>query len=108
MRRKSIMFGAVQREDQVRAIVVPDSSSASPGHALTQFMLHESTIYTDEWHSYIGPGTRYVQYLRIQHKQNIYVKGSVHTNTIECFFSLVKSGLRASTTPYLRSGFRAT
>jgi transposase len=98
----------VQRQGEVRAIVVPDSSGATLGGTLTQFVLPESTIYTDEWHSYIGPGARYKAHLRIQHKQNIYVNGSVHTNTIEGFFSLVKSGLRASTTPCRRSGFRAT
>jgi hypothetical protein len=39
-------------------------------------------------------GREYKEHLRIAHNQNIYVNGSVHTNTIEGFFSLVKNGIR--------------
>jgi transposase len=92
--KKVAVFGAVQREGQVRAIIVPDSSAATLRGALHRFVLPASTIYTDEWNAYVKVGREYKQHLRIQHKQNIYVNGSVHTNTIEGFFSLVKSGLR--------------
>jgi transposase len=92
--KKLVVFGAVQRQGQVRATVVPDSSAASLRGALTQFVLPASTIYTDEWNAYIRVGREYKEHLRIPHKQNIYVNGSVHTNTIEGFFSTVKNGIR--------------
>ena len=34
------------------------------------------------------------QHSRIHHSSNVYVRGDVHTNTIEGFWSLVKNGLR--------------
>jgi transposase-like protein len=94
MKRKSIVFGAVQRGGQVRMTVVPDSSSASLGPVLYQYVLPQSTIFTDEWHSYIGPGGKFKAHHRIAHKENIYVSGNVHTNTIEGVFSTVKNGIR--------------
>jgi len=93
-RRKSVVFGAVQRRGQVRATVVPDSSSATLGGQLHRYVLPASILYTDEWTGYITPGLHYRAHHRIAHKENIYVSGDVHTNTIEGFFALVKNGIR--------------
>jgi transposase-like protein len=38
--RKTAVFGAVQRQGHVRAIVIPDSSAATLRGALTRFVLH--------------------------------------------------------------------
>lgn len=38
-----------------------------------------------------GPG---YQHSRIHHSSNVYVRGDVHTSTIEGFWSRVKNGLR--------------
>jgi transposase len=92
--KKTAVFGAVQRQGQVRAIIIPDSSAATLRGTLTRFVLPASTIYTDEWNAYVNAGKLYKQHLRIPHNQNIYVMGDVHTNTIEGFFSLVKNGIR--------------
>jgi transposase len=92
--RKVPVFGAVQRQGQVRASVIPDSSSLTLGGELHRYVLPAATIYTDEWKSYETPGKRYAAHRRIAHKENIYVSGDVHTNTIEGFFSLAKNGIR--------------
>ena len=92
--RKTAVFGAVQRQGQVRASVIPDSSSATLGRELHRYVLPAATIYTDEWNAYVTPGRKYAAHRRIAHKENIYVSGTVHTNTIEGFFSLVKNGIR--------------
>lgn len=92
--RKAAVFGAVERQGRVRAMVVPDSSSATLGPILCQYVLPSSTIFTDEWKAYETPGKQFKAHLRIAHKENIYVSGNVHTNTIEGFFSLVKNGIR--------------
>lgn len=70
-------------------------------------MLPASTIFTDEWPAYLGVERNYVAHHRIRHSEEIYVRGNVHTQTIEGFFGLVKSGLRgvyhAVSTKYLQN-----
>ena len=51
-------------------------------------------IYTDEYPAYVGIGREYAGHRRIKHKARIYVRGDVHTNTIEGFFGLLKTGIR--------------
>jgi transposase-like protein len=92
--RKTSVFGAVERGGRVRVTVVLDSSSATLGPLLYEYVLPSSTIFTDEWKAYETPGKQFKAHLRIAHKENIYVSGNVHTNTIEGFFSLVKNGIR--------------
>jgi transposase-like protein len=93
-RRKASVFGAVERGARVRAVVVPDSSSATLGPILHQYVLPASTTFTDEWKAYETPRKVFKQHLRIAHKQGVYVDGHVHTNTIEGFWSTVKNGIR--------------
>src|SRR5262249_13914059 len=76
--RKTAVFGAVERGGRVRATVVPDSSSATLGPILHQYVLPSSTIFTDEWKAYETPGKRFQAHRRIAHKERVYVSGSVH------------------------------
>jgi hypothetical protein len=39
------------------------------------------------------PGNRQYKHQRINHSSKVYVRGNVHTNTIEGFWSLVKRGI---------------
>jgi transposase-like protein len=52
-------------------------------------------IMTDENPGYNFRLTRLrnVRHARIKHKDRVYVKGDVHTNTVESAFSLFKRGL---------------
>jgi transposase-like protein len=94
MQRKTVVWGAVERGGQVRAIVVPDSSAQTLRGALQQFVLPASTIFTDEWKAYEIAGREYRAHLRIPHQQGVYVSGNVHTQTIDGFWSTVKNGIR--------------
>lgn len=57
-----------------------------------------TTVYTDD----SGPAHHAdlehmgYEHKRVHHKQKIYVMGDVHTNTIEGFWSLLKSGIRGT------------
>ncbi len=59
-------------------------------------VLPASTVYTDEWGGYNEAGKSGYRHNRINHSEGVYVLGTVHTNTIEGFWSLVKSGTRGS------------
>jgi transposase len=90
---KGTVFGMVERGGRVRAEVVESRKAATLQGRVTQHVLPESTIFSDEWPSYTGLDRRYRAHYRIRHTEKIYVSGNVHTQTIEGFFSNMKRGI---------------
>jgi transposase len=93
---KSVVAGVVERRSgkgRVIARVVEDASKKTLQDFAHEFILPESTVFTDEHPSYTGLDKTYTHH-RIQHAQGVYVKGDVHTQTIEGFWSLVQNGIR--------------
>ena len=90
---KAKVLGAVQRNGKVVAKVVPDVKR----HTLVPFMANKvdrsATLYTDEFPSYDHMARLGYKHLRICHHAKEYVRGNVHTNTVEGFWSLVKRGI---------------
>ncbi len=104
---KQTVAGYVERKGRVRAVHLPDSHDSSLLERVHQYVLPASMIYTDEHPAYRRlPATGYA-HRRVNHSAKIYVRGDVHTNTIEGFFSLVKRGIsgvyHAVSAKYLQS-----
>jgi transposase len=91
--RKAVVFGAVVRGGQVRAEVVPNSRGYVLRNKAREFVLPESTIYTDEYEGYNKLRDKYT-HKRIKHSARVYVDGDTHTQSIEGFWSLTKNGIR--------------
>jgi transposase len=104
-RKKTTVFGMVERDGRVRAQVVPDRSRASLRGQIETHVLPDSMIFTDEWPSYAGLDGTYT-HRRVKHLAHVYVDGDAHTQTIEGFWSLFKNGVRgvyhAVSTTYLQ------
>jgi transposase-like protein len=94
--RKAVVFGAVERSGRIRASVVPNSRAATILPLARDFVLPESMIYTDEYYAYKRLGQEYRGHRRIKHKARVYVEGDTHTQTIDGFFGLFKSGVRGA------------
>jgi len=94
---KTPVFGMVERggKGRVMAFVTPDVKAATLFPIIAERVLPQSTVFTDEYSVYdqLGKHANCYEHKRIQHKQNIYVTGDVHTQTIEGFWSLVKRGI---------------
>jgi transposase-like protein len=90
---KTTVFAMVERGGRVRAEVVPSRQATTLQGKVVRYVLPESTIFTDEWHSYTGLGAHFADHRRIRHTEKIYVSGDVHTQTIEGFFSNLKRGI---------------
>jgi transposase-like protein len=52
-----------------------------------------SVIYTDEATCYTMLSSEGFRHDAVPHAQRVYVRGPVHTNTIEGFFALLKGGI---------------
>jgi len=53
----------------------------------------KSMVYTDEYAVYTPLQHMGYEHKRVHHKEEIYVAGDVHTNTVEGFWSLIKRGI---------------
>lgn len=95
-KKKAPVMGLVERGGRVVAKAIPDVSGATLLTNSRQYILPASTVFTDELHGYDGikhmKDMNY-KHRRIKHSAGVYVKGNVHTNTIEGFCSLVKCGI---------------
>ncbi len=91
---KAVVFAAVQRDGQARARVVPDVKATTLRAAIAQHIDDAARLMTDEARAYIPIGKeRSGSHEVVPHKNRIYARGDVTTNTVEGFFSLIKRGI---------------
>ena len=90
---KAIAIAAVQRQGRVRAKVVKNLRKSTVTAFVVEAVKPNSTLYTDEFLSYNGIEKLGYDHKQIEHNTKIYVKGNIHTNNIEGFWSLVKRGI---------------
>ncbi|MGA9063470.1 MAG: IS1595 family transposase, partial [Terracidiphilus sp.] len=93
---KVIVMGMLDRElRRVRAQVIPDVKRTTVQAAILNQIGHGSTIYTDNSVSYDFLKKTDFVHETVNHVTE-YVRGQVHTNGIENFWSLLKRGLRGT------------
>ena len=88
---KQAVFGVAQRGGKVRANKVDDVKKYTLHKEIKKNVAKNTRIMTDEWLAYNGLSLNYI-HERINHSLGQYVSGSIHTNTIENFWSLFKRG----------------
>jgi transposase len=91
---KPIVLGLVERGGRVQTTIIPNRGGPAMAMEIRKRVLPSSMIFTDEWHLYGVVGREYMAHRRIKHQAHIYVDGDTHTNTVEGFFGLVKTGIR--------------
>ena len=88
---KPIVLGMVERGGQVRAEVIPFSGAGDIRPRLLDNVKAGSTLYTDGFPVYRNMPVYEHQW--VDHRAEEYVRGVVHTQTIEGFWSIMKGGL---------------
>jgi transposase-like protein len=89
---KTIVMGIVDRNLRtVRATVVPNTKRETLQAQILKEVFPGSKIYTDEHVGYMGLEKKFAHEV-VNHLET-YVRGRVHTNGIENFWSLLKRGL---------------
>jgi transposase-like protein len=91
---KTPVLGFRQRDGEVVASVLPNTTKRAIQPEVHHTVRRGSTLYTDAWHSYTGLDGDFAHKV-IDHAER-YVDGRVHTNGIENFWSLVKRGLHGT------------
>lgn len=93
---KMNVFGMLDRESrQIRAKVVPNVKRETLQNEILNLVEKGSTVYTDSWPAYDGLTAEQYIHETVNHMKE-YVRGNVHTQGIENFWSLLKRGLRGT------------
>ncbi|MEO0550848.1 MAG: IS1595 family transposase [Pseudomonadota bacterium] len=90
---KAIVFGAVERGGEVVTKIVDDKRSLTGAKAVASTVRKGGRVYTDFGQEFSAVQAMGYKQERVNHKAQEYVRGSVHTNTIEAFWLLVKRGI---------------
>lgn len=92
--QKTCVVGAVQRGGEIRLQVIK-----APNRFTLHKFIKENTapdteaIYTDEWLAYKGLADADTRHETVNHSEKEWVRGEVHTNTVESVWSLLKRGV---------------
>ncbi len=84
---KTIVLGIVERDGPVRAGVVPDETAQSLEGAVSRNVKKGSLVSTDEHGGYNQLRRAGYLHQTITHGDGEYVRGAIHTNTIEGYWS---------------------
>ncbi|MFL5896062.1 MAG: IS1595 family transposase [Thermoleophilaceae bacterium] len=94
---KSVVLGAIERGGELRTRVVDDASRKTIHAFLKENVADEAkAIYTDSFRSYRGIADADTRHEWVNHSADEWVRGDVHTNTVESAWSLFERAVMGS------------
>ena len=91
--QKRTVVALVERGGRVRSFHVRIANVQQVRDILVQNASRKSKLYTDESRLYTKTGQEFAEHDTVNHSSKEYVRGDVHTNTIENTFSVFKRGM---------------
>jgi transposase-like protein len=91
---KRAVIALVERGGRVRSFHPQQADGVTVAKIVSENISREARLMTDESRLYIGPGKWFASHETVTHSHGEYVRGDVHTNTVEGYFSVFKRGMR--------------
>jgi transposase-like protein len=91
---RNTVMTLVTRGGESRTFHVEGTASAQLLPIVRANISKEAFVMSDEWPAYGVLGKEYWMHQTVTHSANEYVRGIVHTNTVEGFFSIFKRGMK--------------
>ena len=91
---KRVVVALVERGSQVRSFHVQHARKYAVAEIVAENVSREAELFTDESPLYKAVGQRFASHDKVHHTAGEYVRGIVHTNTIEGVFSIFKRGMK--------------
>ena len=91
---KRAIISLVERGGSVRSFHVDRADKETVASIVISNVDRESHLHTDESRLYKGADGHVSEHHSVHHAAGEYVRGSVHTNTIEGYFSIFKRGMK--------------
>jgi transposase-like protein len=98
MGNKSAVVAVVERGGRVRAVTTSKGRkvAAKDIRIVITGINAEVRLMTDENKIYIKPARRFTSHESVKHREREFVRGDVHTNTAESYFSGLKCGIKGT------------
>lgn len=93
---KRAVLGLIERGGNVRTFHVASATKENVADLVSENIAVESVLVTDESRLYPAIGKSFNAHWTVRHSAGEYVRGGVHTNTIESYFSIFKRGMRGT------------
>lgn len=93
---KAIVLGAVERDGEVITRVITDRREITVTKALGEMVTPGAAIATDEAKAFMNLSEYGFRHGTVNHKAGEYVRGPIHTNTIEAFWGWFKRGVNGT------------
>jgi transposase-like protein len=90
---KEKVFTLVERNGRARSYHVPQVNARTLRPILREQVHANTKVFTDDAGVYKGTDKHFKEHQTVNHTDYEYVRGDVHTNTIEGYFSILKRGL---------------
>ncbi len=91
---KNAVLSLVERGGKVRSVHVDDVTAKTIIPIVNDNITKEARIMTDAAATYYGKLEDFAGHDAVNHAANEYVRGDVHTNTVEGYFSIFKRGMK--------------
>jgi hypothetical protein len=90
---KASVFGMIEREGELKAEVVENLKAKTLIPIIVENIEKRSTVYTDEFQSYSKLENLGFKHDVVKHSIKEYVRGKVHVNSLEGFWSQLKRSI---------------
>jgi transposase-like protein len=94
--KKAVIFGMAERNGDVMTKVVPNVKGKTLNPIILKNVRQLSKISTDELYTYKSLGKNGYIHQAVNHAEKEYVRGDVHTNTLEGFWSMIKRSIKGT------------
>lgn len=91
---KNAVLALVERDGDVRSVHVEDVKAATVVPIVNANIEREARVMTDDAATYYQKLGNYAEHGVVNHGAGEYVRGDVHTNTVEGYFSIFKRGMK--------------
>src|SRR5437667_815095 len=91
---KRTIVALVERGGKVRTFHVESADKSTVTKIVNENLNRETRLHTDEAKIYHFIGDHVAEHQSVRHASGEYVRGDVHTNTVESYFSIFKRGMR--------------
>jgi hypothetical protein len=86
---KDVVLGFIEREGELRTFHIPNVKAVTIQGALAQNVAKGAKVMTDEDGAFVGITPAYSHHT-VNHSKGEYVRGDVHSNTMEGVWALLK------------------
>jgi transposase-like protein len=90
---KQVAFTLVERGGRARSFHVANVTGKTLRPIMVKHVSRKSDLMTDDAGQYRPIGTEFASHQTVNHGIEEYVRGDVHSNTVEGFFSILKRGV---------------